>query len=156
MNRAIRCLLGAAIVSAGSVFGAAAAQAANTPQGTSWSQGGSPVTSSDLGVLTAGSGLTASGTLTLTDTSGKPTGTLTVDLAGSSLFTISADTCTGQRLSKKVTSCQITVQYTAASDTETDDATLTVSGRKVSAALGLSAETVVPDGWNRGGNITNF
>ena len=150
-----RSLLSAAILTGATLCGAVAAQAAGPLRDVVWSQGGTAITSYNFGSFAYG-GPTASQTFTLTDSSAKPTSDLTASLSGSSQYTISSDGCTGQRLSKKVPSCEITVQYTPVATTPVDTGstasnvtTLMVTGKKVSSTLDLTAQSLSLSAWNR-------
>src|SRR5512146_1022949 len=96
-GRAMRRVVWIAVVIVG-LLTAASAQAAKTP-GVAWSPSGS----SGFGTLDAADGGNSSQTFTLRNTDGKPTGTLSISLTGSSAFSKTADTCTGIKLSSKRT-----------------------------------------------------
>lgn len=106
---------------------AASAQAAKTP-GVAWSPSGS----FDYGTLDAADGGNASQTFTLRNTDGKPTGTISISLTGSSAFAKTADTCTGTKLSSKRT-CSVTVKY-APTANGSDNATLSASAPNTTGA----------------------
>lgn len=122
------------------LLSAASAQAAKTP-GVAWSPSGSY----GYGTLNAADGGNASQTFTLRNTGGKPTGTLSISLTGSSAFTTTADTCTGTKLSSKRT-CSVTVKY-APTANGSDSATLSASAANTT---GASVSLTGSSAWQNG------
>jgi hypothetical protein len=96
----------------------------------------------DFGTITAWE--TPSQTFTLTDTGRRSSGTLSVELTGSSAFTITADACTGSALGGGQ-SCDVSVRYAPTTPGQSDEATLTATGEHgVSASLTLTGAAVPP------------
>jgi Cep192 domain 4 len=115
-----------AVVGAGAVvtvLGAAAGVASASPSPAALAFTPAPY---DYGQVT--NGQTASQTLTLANSGGKASGALTVTVAGSAQFTITADTCTGISLAKGK-SCTVMVQF-APTTAGTASATLTAANKK--------------------------
>ncbi len=81
-------------------------------------------------------GETASQVFTLTNTGGPTSTPVEVALTGSAAFTMTADSCSGQRLGTGA-SCTVTVQYSPASYGEIDDALLTATRNTAVTRLNL-------------------
>jgi hypothetical protein len=80
---------------------------------------------------------TGSQTFTLKNSSGS-TGVLKAALTNSSsVFSITADSCTGTTLGPKK-QCSVTVKYAPTTDGSTDNGSLTVSGKKLSVSASAS------------------
>jgi len=121
---------------------AQAAQAAGPPVLT-WSQGTNTITSYDCMTLDAGAGQTKPVTFTLTNSGGRASGTLVVTLSGPTVFTVTADGCTGRSLGPN-NWCDVTVQYAPTTSGENDSATLTATGEHQSAILPLTGKSGTP------------
>ena len=133
-------------VAMGTLVAGTSAQAAGPPVTTvAWSQGGTTITSYDYKTLDAGAGQTKPVTFTLTNSGGRASGTLVVTLSGPTVFTVTADGCTGRSLGPN-NSCDVTVQYAPTTSEENDSATLTATGEHVSAtSITLTGKSGTPN-----------
>ena len=131
------------VVSVG-VETASAADTGTSANARLWGQAGiAPAiafgpSSHDYGTID--SGATSSQTFVVRNDGFLPTWMLKVSLAGSSAFTKTADSCAGKFLWPWMP-CSITVQYAPTSAGSTDNASLTVSGLKVSATATLTGKS---------------
>src|SRR4029077_18445780 len=80
-------------------------------------------------------GQTPSQTFTLTNTGDIPSGMITVSTSGSTVFTITADGCTGKALGADE-SCNVTIQYQPI-NTNGDESILTATGQGSSSRMAL-------------------
>jgi len=164
MRALLRTLVGVVAMAGAVTFLPSAAGANSTPPQLVWPQAGAATPSAtpsyDFGTLDASQGQTATQNFTLTNIGGRATGALTISLSPSSVFTITADNCTGTSLSgNHHNSCQVSVTYAPIGNGESDSATLTADGKMASASLSLTGASttpggsvVVPGGWNRVNN----
>jgi glycosyl hydrolase family 18 (putative chitinase)/HYDIN/CFA65/VesB family protein len=107
------------------------AQAAGTPAALTWS-----VTHYDFGSVPVGQ--TPSQTFTLINT-GDKSGVITVSTSGSTVFTITADGCTGKALGADE-SCNVTIQYPPI-NTNGDESTLAATAQGSSSRMVLYGNT---------------
>lgn len=82
-------------------------------------------------------GTSVSQTFNLTNTGSKSSGAISVTITGSAAFTATADTCTAVALGPNK-SCTVTVQYTPASNTEVDAATVSATSLHASTSESLN------------------
>jgi hypothetical protein len=131
--RRVTGVVGAAAVALGMAAGAANASEAAV---LNWS----PAGTFDYGTLSPGQTAPAQ-TFTLTNSGRSGTSALkialTVTTGPPSAFAKTADTCTGISLGPK-TACHVTVTYTAPATSQTDQATLTVTGKKSAVAASVT------------------
>lgn len=80
-------------------------------------------------------GQTALQEFTLTNSGGRASGTVTIDLSTSAAFSITADGCTGTSLGPRKT-CSVTVEYSPTM-AGPENATLSATGTPASASIGL-------------------
>ena len=136
-------LLIALIAALASVAAPATGKPANVP--LAWSSSGSV----DYGTLDAARGQTASQTFTLSNADGRNSGLVEVALSGSSAFAITADGCTGERLTRRK-SCGVTVTY-APTANGSHSATLVASGPSAeNASVALTGASA----WQQGDLVT--
>lgn len=120
-------------------------QAAGNPAALTWS-----VTQYNFGSVPVGQ--TPSQTFTLTNTGDISSGMITVSMSGSTVFTITADGCTGKALGADE-SCNVTIQYPPI-NTNGDESILAAIGQGSSSKMALygnSGDNLVLSPENGGG-----
>jgi hypothetical protein len=147
MRRKAALRAGVVVALVGAVAVALVAPAAGEPANVAlaWSPSGSI----DYGTLDAARGQTASQTFTLSNADRRNSGVVEVALSGSSTFAITADGCSGKRLTRRK-SCSVTVTYAPTANGNHSATLVASSPIAESASVALTGKSA----WQQGDLVT--